>query len=333
MPISEQANPEVVGVARLYCLTEKDGGYGGPRPELPVVFLDGKPQPMPTYYGGAVRVRVLLRAASNAGDAQSSTPVNNPDGGPLLTVEFSPEPKMGWHKVLNVRLDKVLDEQGNELRAPLPYISELNDYCDVEPCGRLRKTIGYLSPAGPNTASTKIPFRLQVPKEARKLKEVYGFVAAEVLTPMQPLITVENILDAADKTVKGNNGWVKVLEVSRDEKGWVSLKVVVERPSRPEPEAMAVRALLIRGRVPANDHADDLSAVGKILSLVDEKDQAFKLVSAEEKLLDAEIGGTIEYRLTFRPAAGLPKPAKLVYMGQRLTTIDVPFVLKDVPLQ
>ena len=31
-------------------------------------------------------------------------------------------------------------------------------------------------------------------------------------------------------------------------------------------------------------------------------------------------------------APGAAKPAKLVYSGQRNTTIDVPFVLKDVPL-
>jgi Uncharacterized iron-regulated protein len=231
MAISEQANTEVVGVARLYCLTEKDGGYGGPRPELPVVFLDGKPQPMPTYYGGAVRVRVLPRAASNAGAAQSGTPVNNPEGGTLLTVEVSPEPKMGWQKVLNVRVEKVIDEHGNELRAPLPYICEPSDYGDVEPCGRLLN-LGYLGPARINTASTQVPFRLHAPKEVKKLKEIHGYVAAEVLTPLQPLITVENILDAAGKTVRGDGeGSLTVSEVKRDEKGQITLRVVVDKLS------------------------------------------------------------------------------------------------------
>jgi len=49
-------------------------------------------------------------------------------------------------------------------------------------------------------------------------------------------------------------------------------------------------------------------------------------------LVDPETGDIIEYTLTFQPPTGAPKPAKLTYIGQRLTTIDVPFVLKDVPL-
>jgi hypothetical protein len=118
MAISEQANTEVVGAEKMVIMAQNDGGYVGPRPELPVVFFDGKSQPMPTCYSGAVRVRVLPRAASNAGAGQSGAPVNNPDGGTLLTVEVSPEPKMGWQKVLNVRVEKVIDEHGNELRAP-----------------------------------------------------------------------------------------------------------------------------------------------------------------------------------------------------------------------
>jgi hypothetical protein len=75
------------------------------------------------------------------------------------------------------------------------------------------------------------------------------------------------------------------------------------------------------------------STVEKILSLFDEKGQAFKLAAVEEKVLDEQTGGPVEYRLTFQPPAWHVQVPKLVYMGQRLTTIDVPFVIKDVPLQ
>ena len=72
-----------------------------------------------------------------------------------------------------------------------------------------------------------------------------------------------------------------------------------------------------------------VKAIAEILSLMDEKNQAFKLIAAEDQVHDNQ---TNEYRLTFQPPSGAPKPAKLVYSGRRNTTIDVPFVLKDVPL-
>ena len=68
-----------------------------------------------------------------------------------------------------------------------------------------------------------------------KLKEIRGSVAAEVLTPHQPLITVDDILHAADKKVAGaDGGSVNVLEVKRDDKGQVVLRVAVEKAPTPQ---------------------------------------------------------------------------------------------------
>ena len=40
-----------------------------------------------------------------------------------------------------------------------------------------------------------------------------------------------------------------------------------------------------------------------------------------------------EYELLYQPAKGQGKPARLVFHGWRLATVDVPFVLRDVPLR
>ena len=92
---------------------------------------------------------------------------------------------------------------------------------------------------------------------------------------------------------------------------------------------MAGRARFVRrGGAVAEERPNDVNAVARVLSLVDEKGQAFKLTAVEAKALEAP--GAVEYQLTFQPADGAAKPAKLVYLGRRRTTIDVPFVLKDV---
>jgi hypothetical protein len=333
--IPENTTPNVYGMRVAMASRIEINGFGGPRPETPLVFLEGKHQALPTYYGGAVRVRVLPRATPTANAPQSGSPVNDNEGGRPLTIEVSPEPKMGWQNVLSVRIEKVLDEQGNELKVPLPYLGEPSDYVgdQVWAMGGMKDMSWDI--AGQNSnRSIQVPIRLHASKDVKRLKEVHGFVAAEVLTPMQPLITVEDILKASDKTVPGKDGGsLKVSEVKRDDKGQVTLQVVVEKPAAPQAEVMADQ-MRVRwgGGMPVQAQPNDVNTVGKTLSLVDEKGQAFKLVAVENKVLDSETGGTVEYRLTFQPPAGAPKPAKLVYSGQRQTTIDVPFVLKDVPL-
>jgi hypothetical protein len=334
--IPENTNPNVhekrIGMPMRI---EMQNGFGGSHPEAPLVFLEGKPQALPTYYGGAVRVRVLPRAAPTANAPQNGTPVNDNEGGRLLAIEFSPEPKMGWQSVLSVRIEKVLDEQGNELKVPLPYLCEPSDYGNLDQFVPMGNGHVRFDGAGQDSnRSTQVPIRLHASKDVKRLKEVHGFVAAEVLTPMQPLITVEDILKASDKTVPGKGGGsLKVSEVKRDDKGQVTLQVVVEKPAAPQAEAMAARMRMMwGGGMPVQAQPNDVNVVGKMLSLVDEKGQAFKLVGVENKVLDGETGGTVEYRLTFQPPAGAAKPARLVYSGQRQTIIDVPFVLKDAPL-
>jgi len=124
--------------------------YGGVKPELPVVFLDGKPQLMPTYYAGSLRMRVLPKAAGNAPGATTGVPVNRPEGESSLTVEVTPEPKMGWQNVLSLRVEKMIDDKGNELKLPLPYLRDPNDFDDDEMMG-MGGALEQLS-GGPTTA-------------------------------------------------------------------------------------------------------------------------------------------------------------------------------------
>jgi hypothetical protein len=254
--------------------------------------------------------------------------------GTLLTVEISPEPALGLQNILSVRIDKMFDEDGDELKTPSPYISEPVDYSQV------RWVRGWANNQDFNRAdqdlSKRIPIRVHAPDGAKRLKEIRGSVAAEVLTPHQPLITVDDILNAADRKITGKCGdTLKILEVNRDEKGQVTVRVVVEKALTPQPAfAPALGGIMFPGGGAVVDmtQAPDAAtnAISGFLSLVDEKNQAFKLTAAEDQARD---GQTNEYRLVFQPPTGLPKPAKLIYSGQRHTTIDVPFVLKDVPLR
>jgi hypothetical protein len=339
-PLTEMpVNP---GYAMNNAVFLSDISYGGPRGELALVLVDGKPQILPTHYAGAMRVRVLPRAVPNGAPGQDGTPVNKANEETLFTFQISPEPKMGLQTILNVRVDRVVDDQGNELKTPLPYICEpFEAGAELWRAG-LGNTISF--DASGQQFSKRVPIRLHVPDGVKTLKEVRGSVAAEVLTPPQPLITMEDILNAADKKIVGiDGGSMKVLEVKRDDKGQVVMRVVIEKAPTPEAAfpggmgGMVVRPGGGIARVAGGGFGGEpqpqgaaSNAIAEFLSLVDDKNQAFKLIAAEDRAID---GQTNEYRLTFQPPSGAPKPAKLVYSGRRHTTIDVPFVLRDVPVR
>jgi hypothetical protein len=299
-----------------------------PRSEMPLVLLDGKPPTMATHYGGAVRVRILPRAVQSGGAPK------NPERGTLLTVEISPEPKMGLRSILSVRVERVIDDQGAELKAPPPFIYDSENISDYDARMGLVNTIYTDGMGQRGELSTRVPLRFQVPEGVKKLKEVHGFVAAEVLTAPAPLLTMDNILDAAGKTVEGKTGGaLKVSEVKRDDKGQVTLKIILDRPPMPLPRGgFGGRARFARrGGLMVDEQPNASGAAGRILSLIDEKGQAFKLTATEQKV-DPQNPAIVEFQLTFQPTDGAAKPAKLVYLGRRKTTIDVPFVLKDVPV-
>jgi hypothetical protein len=181
--------------------------------------------------------------------------------------------------------------------------------------------------------STRVPLRFPLHEGVKKLKEVHGYVAVEIMTPPMPLLTMENILDAAGKTVNGKNGGsLKVSEVKRVDKGEVTLKVSIERPSAIQAGGFGRRVRMGRRGGMIEEPANSVNAVGRFLSLVDEKGQAFKISAVEEKA-DEQASGIVEYQLIFQAQDGVGKPVKLVYSGRRMTTIDVPFVLKDVPVE
>jgi hypothetical protein len=329
--LSDNTNPEMdeMRMQRMRMrmwMIEQQGAGMGPRPELPLVFLDGQPKTVPTCYGGALRVRVLPRATAAA--AQNGTPVNRPAGEALLSVEVTPEPKMGMQNILSVRIEKMLDEQGGEMKLPLPYIRDTYE-CDDEEMMGMRAYSGRMAQPQTNL-SKQVPIHVREARDVKKIKEIHGAVAAEVLTPMQPLVTIDDILSASGKTeFAAGGGSLKIIEAKRDAKGQVTLKVVVEKHVPGGAEAMTAR-MRMWGRVYQPQADNNKDTVGRMLVLKDDKGVAIPLANSSSKPGD-DFGITMEYDLTFA-ANDKATPSKLVYVGQRMTTIDVPFVLKDVPM-
>ena len=294
------------------------------RPDRPpeLTLRAAKGGALPTHYAGAVRVRAL--------PPDTEVPGLAPEPGDVLVVlDVAGEGTMRWQRAAGFRLGKAIDEGGRPLAArPVTF---------RPPADRVVVTGNALtldlSSDEPGPAGRLVPLRLrQGDKAPTKLKVLEGTVVGQVRTPAEALVTVEDILKAAGKTVKGpRGGSVRVVEVGWEDGGATAR---VRAAVRAAPRGLGdTGPLPFAGRVQINgrsssDYEELLSAQN--FGLYDGKGKPFRAVRA---LATGRRDGTaVEYELTYQ-ASGTAEPARFIYRDRRTVFLDVPFVLKDVPLR
>jgi hypothetical protein len=187
-----------------------------------IIVTDGKARALPADNSGSIRVRALEKPEI-FGPADEKLI--------LLGLELTPEPKMHILHVVNVKVDKAVDDKDQSLvQSMVPAVNP-----NVPPVFP-----GAAPGAAPAIArlphgflfSNITPVYLKKGEKASKsLKELTGVVSAEILAPARPMITVEKIMDAAGKEVKGDaGGRIKVLEVKQDANGQITVKFEMEQP-------------------------------------------------------------------------------------------------------
>jgi hypothetical protein len=307
-----------------------------------ITLVDGKPELLPTDATTAFRVRAL-------GKGFPFGPTKEEEH--RVSLEVAPEPKVQLQRVIAVQVERALDDQGQLLSAALP---EADPGAVAIPVmvwgGRYYQMVTCLKKGA---------------KAAKSLKELKGTVQAEVLTAVQPILTVENVLNAAGKTVKGTEGgFIKILEVNKTTEG-TKIRCTMELPPSSIPGSdspapvMAVPAVPIMpirpalpgavpppGAVPAPAPgqipgifrlaapalpARGMGSAGSGLTLLDDKNTPLP-VSQSIQVRATDQGLVTEYILTVPPGKDRGQPAKLVFSGQKNITMDIPFVLKEVRL-
>ena len=314
-----------------------------------LVLVDGKQDARPTCYSGAIRIQALPPNTQVFGRQKASDEI-------LFGLEVAPEPRIQWRNTISVQIDKAIDENQQKLSQAQADATSPNGGIGAAPA--MAKMIARPIYLG---SQRQVPVRLKAgAKPSKMLKELVGHVSAQVQTAPEALMTVENILKAADKTVKGaEGGSLKVLEVERQENGQIKIRVQLENPpnivpgaplglpvggfgvAAPGGVAIAVAGPAVAAAAapaapaavaarPAIIVAYDGGYMG--LSLVDDKGQSFQLVGVSSSV--RILGGTVtrESTLTYQPQKGQGDPSKLIFSGSRIVTVDVPFTLKDVPL-
>jgi hypothetical protein len=313
----------------------------GPSSSMPlahssqIVLTDGKPAILPTWYAGAVRIRIL----SNHGEASRSRDVLT------FQLEVSAEPRLAdWSILGEPRIEAAADDHGQQLAKV--WDSNPGAIASAEEWRQrawqmqvrlvaMQESGTWQSLTGGHRRVVQVQLRAG-DKPANVLKQLQGIVAAEVVTPPEPLIAVERILQAAGKTMKGKRGgWIKVAEVKKDESGNYVVRYELEPPEGMSDAANAMAAFggIRQIRLQVNGNIIRRQIMGGFagpanLSLVDEKGTAFAVIGTSSR----NVNGTIEHSLTFQTAKGLGAPSRLVYTGQRKVTLDIPFTLKNAKL-
>jgi hypothetical protein len=295
-----------------------------------IALADGKFEAFPTHWAGAARVRALppktqlLNATPRSGEL-------------LLGLSLGTEARLPLQRVVSLHIDKAMDDQGQKLESLVAGADlTLNANAPV-----FIGNINGMPQALMGTSGQQVPVRLKVANKASKLlKELSGVIAAEVRTPPEPLMTVDNILKAAGKTAKGpTGGSLTVHEVARQDDGQIKVRVELEPPTDPNTNGANIfggGAIQIRGQgiVMINGVRIGGNSGGDLgLSLVDAKCEKFlhsNTLATQLRVNNNVV--THEATLLFKPQPGQGEPAKLVYTTTRPVIIEIPFTLKDVPL-
>jgi hypothetical protein len=160
---------------------------------------------------------------------------------------------------------------------------------------------------------------------SKTLKELEGVITAEVLTPPEPILSLDNLLKVATKeAIRKGEYQLEVVERT-ETTDQVHLRIRVQMPVRND-------FLAFQGRGGRLVQSDGFGGAQAQLQLQDATGKVIgnNTMQVMEQSFDG-ITQTTVYSFTFGKKAN-PQPAKFVVIGRRLATVEVPFALKNVPL-
>jgi hypothetical protein len=310
---------------RLSALTVTD-------PPVRVALLDGPSATLPTYYAGAMRVRCLPPGTPFPADAGKDL---------LFPLQVSAEPRLNVTGALDLRIERAIDDRGRALPATPIRVDPPSDDEDWvrQPNGRWVSLppVSRSCPVGVRVARDGRPVKL--------LRELAGVLTVQTF-PTVPVVTVARPAEAIDKTIKGEGGVsLKVAAVTH--LGGNELQVVTEQQlpygvqvAHPVGGLVGTQGWNNGGFRPWGGvqyedaeltHAGGTDYQG--LALEDARGRRLAAVNGAAEITGLSAQGfTLRLTATFRHEARGEAPARLVFAMRRPTVVEVPFVLRDVPL-
>jgi hypothetical protein len=320
-----------------------------------LVLVDGAAKPLPTHVEGAVRIR----STASMPNSPSAKP-NELNG----WLQVQAEPRLGMERIIGVKITKAIDNEGQSLDPVLAEpIDGTGSAADVTRVEVIRRRELLMAQRFGSSRTMAVAHQGVVPvrfgkghKESTELRELEGSVTLAVRSRAEDLAVIENPLKAKAGTSARGKGDVQLTLVSmkRLDNGEYEVQFDVQYsydvfPAAPQrdPPGAAPR-LEFGAQVPAQAQLQALqfqaqfngpagpASVANTLGviLVDDKDQPYRTLLKDVSSRNRGMIRWYAASVIFRPGDKKHgEPVKLAFRGTRPMQVEVPFVLKDVPLK
>lgn len=237
----------------------------------------------------------------------------------MFAVEVRPEPRLEITTLPRTEITKIVDAEGNA--RPVQASKLFPETYSLDNQIFLSAYVGEIQYGGLLHLKS---IRWQGPMRA--LREVHGLVRIEVA--MRPrMMEVPGVFQAAGKEVRGSDGiTLKILEANRQS---VRLRVRLDHLDSLTPRTLAEQAVRIRPGVIGLRGPMDIAM--ERIELHDSRGWKCKVIEAS--YVQAEDGkGYIADLLFEEPVVATDDLTLVMTKGARQLAVDVPFLVRDVPL-
>jgi hypothetical protein len=292
-----------------------------------ITLVASDPVSFPTFYGGAVRIRAVPTRLFGMERPSAD--------GPRVLLDVAPQPQLAWRGVREVRVRQAIDDRGQSLTQSLSRVRFGSDQV-------MARNGGYTDfnryPHLNGPAPQRIAIDLKPGNQpTTSLSRLEGTVIAQMQTPFEPIITVEPILQAGGRTFKTRDGLsLKIVDVTREGDDRVRVQVSLQDPTAVR-VAFAGRRALPGNRILLGNNGPGIietptASPWTSFSLLDDKGHRYALRGVENRVQGQPNGVSQESSMTYVRDRKQGKPAKFLFSGQRTVFVEIPFELRDVPL-
>jgi hypothetical protein len=306
--------------------------FQGPGVTNSIRLIDG--QPGPVVADRAICVRALRPAFGQ-------NKYDDIKGEVTFHLDVDPAPGLAVREIIGIEVRKAVTDDGRPLAAAFsapPPAADLG----IQEQIILRQVMvanGSLMVEGmPGTSAQAVTLKTDGLRP-KKLAEFQGTVVARVITPPEPVVTVDNLLRPGTREVTAGAITLHVKEVTTGSGNRVTVQAkVVTRMDMADDDVLAV-PIQMKGRVQQFiriNRSRGMSGPSHLPDLKVRDAAGVPIRGLSAQVTNMNFDGTTvvqDVKLTFeKPATPGDDALNLVLMGKRPAVVEMPFTLKDIPL-
>ena len=259
----------------------------------------------------------------------------------LLPIEVAPQPNVIWEHLKDIHVDRAIDGLGQDLQQIVTATEsnslEINRAVMGLGNGMIMNAVGGLDALPEPGGLIRLKYG---DKRSGSLETLSGTIIGQVRTPVQTLVSVENIRKQAGKSFRTNYGeCLEVLGVSELPDGVVKLEVRLKEPPTmlfmPGNGRIAARGNLVLGGQQAVFNRLGVRTNGNLQADLRVKNKEGATLTIQSSHYALTLAGNMlstQVTMTIKPPHGISELSTLEWAGQHSTTVEVPFKFTNVSL-